>query len=177
MFYKASDNWKLAITYNYEMIFDTCKMRVSCKPVSSFSSTSCGLYKQCYCVLFCFLINSHIEDTTNVMVLSYLSEYQRFKYLYFLHLTARQRNVPTSIAQQLASLSDVKQHPHQKNFSSEWQWKRSEAALIKSRQRNPSNFADWSENTGGKPTLKKVSYLRKLHSVTSVTFKKSQPYL
>ena len=26
------------------------------------------LYKQCYCVLF---FNSHVEDTTNVMVLNY----------------------------------------------------------------------------------------------------------
>ena len=34
---------------------------------------------------FAFLINSHVTqhvDTTNVMVLSYLSEYQHFKYLY-----------------------------------------------------------------------------------------------
>ena len=36
-------------------------------------------YKQCYCVLF---FNSHVEDTTNVMVLNYRSEYQCFKYLY-----------------------------------------------------------------------------------------------
>ena len=31
---------------------------------------------------FAFLINSHVKDTTDVMVLSYLSEYQHFKYLY-----------------------------------------------------------------------------------------------
>ena len=34
--------------------------------MSSISSTSCGLYKLWYCVLF---FNSHVEDTTNVMVL------------------------------------------------------------------------------------------------------------
>ena len=61
------------------MIFDNYKIRVSCKPVCSFSFTSCDLYKQCYCVLF---FNSHVEDTTNAMVLSYSSEYQPFKYLY-----------------------------------------------------------------------------------------------
>ena len=32
-------------------------------------------------IVFCFF-NSHVEDTTNVIVLSYSSEYQHFKYLY-----------------------------------------------------------------------------------------------
>ena len=50
-----------------------------CHKESSFLSTSCGLYKQCYCVLF---FNSHVEDTTNVIALSYSSQYQHFKYLY-----------------------------------------------------------------------------------------------
>ena len=75
--YKASDNWKLTITCNVIRWFllwllnlFNYKINVLCKPVSSFSSTSCGLYKQCYCALF---INSHVEDTTNLMAWNYFN--------------------------------------------------------------------------------------------------------
>ena len=54
--------WFFMITFDWPLN----KISVSCRPVSSFSSTSCGLYKQRYCALF---FNSHVEDTTNVMVL------------------------------------------------------------------------------------------------------------